>query len=417
MWQELGMDLDKHDEFLAPVPQLYHDLFLAQGNRPASMEYFDFVMSEVHGLRVKELVEFKQAGGFVAGTFCVYVPDELVLAAGGAVIGLCAGAQYPIPAAEKILPRSTCPLIKASLGFRLERICPYAQVSDFLVGETTCDGKKKMWEIMNDYGPTYVMELPQRKDEVDRELWQAEVRRFKDYVEGQSGRAITPDTLAGAIRLVNEKRRALQRLYDCRKHDPAPISGKDVLLISQLAFFDDPQRFVAQTINLCQELEGRIERGEGVVPAGTPRILVTGTPMPLPHWKLHHIIETSGAVVVCEETCTGTRYFETLVADDASTLDAQLEAVAGRAMQINCACFTPNDGRINDILRLVREYRADGVIYYNLQFCQTYSIEHYLVEKALQQAGVPVLHIESDFSEEDTAQLATRVQAFLEMLG
>lgn len=416
MWQVLGMDMERHDAFLAPVPQMYHDLFLTQKNRPRGMEYFDFVMSEVHGLRVKELVELKQAGGIVAGTFCVFVPDEIILAAGGAVVGLCAGAQFPIPTAEIILPRNTCPLIKSSLGFRLERICPYSQVSNFLVGETTCDGKKKMWEIMNEYVPTYVMELPQRKGEADRQLWLGEIRRFKEYVEEQAGRAITPEGLTRAIRVVNAKRQVLQRLYDYRRHDPVPISGKDALLITQLSFFDDPERFIAKTTALGDELEVRIRKGEGVAAKGAPRLLVTGTPMPLPYWKLHHIVESSGGVVVGEETCTGTRYFSTLVPEAAGTGEEQLAALANRALQINCACFTPNPGREEDVLRLVEEYRADGVIYFNLQFCQTYGIEHYPVARSLQQAGVPVLHLESDFSEEDTGQLTTRVQAFLEML-
>lgn len=420
MWRELGMNLQKHDEFLAAVPQVYHDLFLTQKDRPTAMEYFDFAMSEVHGLRVKELVDFKRSGGMVVGSFCVFVPDELILAANGAAVGLCAGAQYPIAAAEKILSRNTCPLIKSSLGFRLEGICPYSQVSDFLVGETTCDGKKKMWEIMNDYVPTYVMELPQRKEVPDRQLWLAEIRRFQEHLEKQSGRTITPENLAAAIGLVNARREVLQRLYNCRKYDPVPISGKDALLISQLAFFDDPRRLIEKTTALCQELESRGSRGEGVAPAGTPRILITGTPMPLPHWKLHHVIESVGGIVVCEESCTGTRYFATMVdmAEGADgDLEAQLEAIAARAMGINCACFTPNTDRIEDILRLAEEYRADGVIYYNLQFCQTYATEYHLVEKALQRAGIPVLHLESDFSEEDTAQIMNRVEAFLEMLA
>lgn len=416
MWEDLGMDLEKHDEFLAPLPGIYRELFVNQENRPKGMDFFDFVVGDIHGIRVKELVEHKNNGGKVVASFCVFVPDEIILAAGGAGIGLCAGAQFPVPTGEKVLPRSLCPLIKASIGFKLDRICPYFQVADFVVGETTCDGKKKAWEILDEFIPTYVMELPQRKEEPDKKLWLEEIRRFKAKIEKETGNVVTGEKLGAAIKLVNSKRAALQRLYGARKADPAPISGKDVLLISELAFFDDPNRFTEKVNALCDELEERIAKGEGVSRQGAPRILVTGSPQPIPSWKLHAVIEGSGGVVVCEETCTGTRYFENAVREGGQDLDEQLEAIAERGLGINCACFTPNEARVDDIIRLVKEYNADGVVYYNLQFCQPYGIEYRKVEKALQEAGIPIIKIESDFSDEDTGQLQTRIQAFLEML-
>lgn len=417
MWEDLGMDLEKHDQFLAPVPAIYGELFLKQENRPKGMGFFDFVVGDIHGIRVKELVDEKAKGGKVVASFCVFVPDELTVAAGATSIGLCAGAQFPVPTGETVLPRSMCPLIKASVGFKLDRICPYFQVADFVVGETTCDGKKKAWEILNEFIPTYVMELPQRKDQADRELWLAEIKRYKAKIENETGNEITFEKLGEAIRLLNKRRAVLQRLYNARKAEPAPISGKDALVVSELAFFDDPNRFIEKVGELCDELEERVAKGEGVAPKGTPRILISGSPQPVPSWKLHGVIEGSGAVVVCEETCTGTRYFESTVREDSTNLEEQLEAVSERALGINCACYTPNDARVEDIIRLAREYKADGVVYYNLQFCHPYSIEYRKVEKALQEAGIPVIKIETDFSDEDAGQLQTRIQAFLEMLG
>lgn len=416
MWAELGMDLEKHDDFLAPLPAVYQELFLNRPDRPAGMGYFDAVVGDVHGIRVRELVEHRRQGGKVVASFCVFVPDEITLACGGVSIGLCAGAQYPVPAAEKILPRALCPLIKSSLGFKLERICPYFQVADLVVGETTCDGKKKAWEILNEYIPVHVMELPQKKGEADFRLWRHEVEEYLRRMEEMSGKKVTAADLKEAAAVMNRKRRALKRLYRARQADPAPISGLDAMLIVQLSFFDDPVRFSEKVEELCEELEKRITNGKGVAPQGTPRILIAGTPMPLPHWKLHALIEKAGGVVVCEESCTGTRYFEQEVDASGETREEVLDGIARRAMGINCACFTPNEERVEDILRLVREYWADGVIYYNLQFCQPYSVEFYRVEKTLAKEGIPVLHLESDFSDEDTEQLRTRIEAFLELI-
>jgi benzoyl-CoA reductase/2-hydroxyglutaryl-CoA dehydratase subunit BcrC/BadD/HgdB len=389
---------------------------MQQENRPQAMEYYDFVVSDIHGIRVKELIAEKEKGNPVIASFCVFVPEELIIAAGGASIGLCAGAEFPISRAELELPQDICPLIKSSVGFKLARVCPYFEVADFVVGETTCDGKKKAWELLNQYIETYVMELPSTKTAAAHQLWQSEIKRFKNKVEEYSGRSITAENLAAAIKLVNQKRAVLERLYQTRKTTPVPISGRDVLLITQLAFFDDPVRFIEKTEALCEELEVRIANGEGVVASETPRILIAGTPMPLPNWKLHSIIESNGGVVVCEETCTGTRYFEAGVSEAGHNVVEQLANLSERAMNINCACFTPNESRIDDILRLADEYNVDGVIYYNLQFCQTYNMEYNKVAAALKEVNIPIIQLESDFSENDSGQLNTRVQAFLEML-
>ena len=154
------------------------------------MEYFDFVFSEIHGLRVKELVDHRKAGGIVVGTFCTYVPEELVIAAGGICVGLCAGAPVAVEEAEKYLPRNLCALIKSSMGFKLAKVCPYIESCDLLVGETTCDGKKKYYEILGDFQPVHVMELPQRKEEIDKRLWREEIGRLAARLEELTGKKL-----------------------------------------------------------------------------------------------------------------------------------------------------------------------------------------------------------------------------------
>jgi benzoyl-CoA reductase/2-hydroxyglutaryl-CoA dehydratase subunit BcrC/BadD/HgdB len=315
-----------------------------------------------------------------------------------------------------VLPRNTCALIKSSFGFKLGRICPYVQASHLIVGETTCDGKKKMFEILAQYQPVYVMEVPNKKTKSSRALWRDEVLTFRDVVEKLTGNKITAAKLSQATKLVNDRRRALQRLYNLRKVRPVPISGKDALLVTQVSFYDDATRCIKQVNELCDELDGRASRGEGVFPADAPRILVSGNPMAIPNWKLHHILETAGAAVVCEESCTGTRLFTDLVPEKGGTVEEQLGAIAERYMQIHCACFTPNDERLDDIVRLAKEYQVDGVVHYNLQFCHTYANEAVKVEKVLAENGIPLLRIETDYSDEDMGQLRTRVDAFLEMI-
>ena len=417
MWEDLGMDLETHDQLCEVLPQAFGDVFLSQENRPEAMDYYNFVIAEIHGVRPQELIKAQEEGKKVFGTFCVYVPDELIFAADAIATGLCGGSQFWVPGGEKVLPTNTCPLIKASVGARLDRTCPFFRIADMYIGETTCDGKKKAWEILGEDVPVHVMDLPQMKREKDIKTWADEIRELKKVIEDFTGNEITAESLNESIKLINNKRKALSRLYECRKADKVPISGRDALVISQIAFYDDPARFTQMTNKLCDELEQRIKDGVSVVKEGTKRIMLTGTPLAVPNWKLHNIIETSGAVVVCEEMCTGTRYFENLVDETKTTVDEQIDALANRYMGINCACFTPNTARIDDIIRLAKEYKVDGVIDVNLKFCSLYDVEGYTVERALKEAGIPVMGIETDYTDSDAEQLRTRIGAFIEMIG
>ena len=81
MWTDLGLKLEPHDTLLDVLGGVYKSTFMTQQNRPKAMGYFDFVISEVHGLRVKELQDARATGRKVIGTFCVFVPEELILAA------------------------------------------------------------------------------------------------------------------------------------------------------------------------------------------------------------------------------------------------------------------------------------------------------------------------------------------------
>lgn len=417
MWESLGMDLETHDQLCEVLPQAFGDIFLSQENRPEAMDYYNFVIAEIHGVRPQELIKAQEEGKKVFGTFCVYVPDELIFAANAIATGLCGGSQFWVPGGEKVLPTNTCPLIKASVGARLDRTCPFFRIADMYIGETTCDGKKKAWEILGEDVPVHVMDLPQMKREKDIKAWAEEIKELKKVIEEFTGNKVTAESLSESIKLINNKRKALSRLYECRKADKVPISGRDALVISQIAFYDDPARFTQMTNKLCDELEQRIKDGVSVVKEGTKRILLTGTPLAVPNWKLHNIIETSGAVVVCEEMCTGTRYFENLVDETKTTIDEQIDALANRYMGINCACFTPNTGRIDDIIRLAKEYKVDGVIDVNLKFCSLYDVEGYTVERALKEACIPVMGIETDYTDNDAEQLCTRIGAFIEMIG
>ena len=224
------------------------------------------------------------------------------------------------------------------------------------------------------------------------------------------------ERLKKGIRTVNAKRQALHRLAALRAADPAPISGLDALLANQVSFYDNPKRFTDAVNKICDEMEKRIAEKQGVFPERTPRVVVSGCPMAVPSWKTPWIVETSGAVIVGEESCVGERGIRNLTDASGQSVDALMDAIVERYFMIDCAIFTPNPERQAHVEEMVRVYKADGVIHYGLMFCQPYLMESIPAAKALEDKNITSLRIDTDYSMEDVGQLKTRIEAFIEML-
>lgn len=416
MWGELGLDVKLHNEVLSAIDRSFKATVAAQQNRPEGMSYFDRVLHESHGGRIAELLAGKNQGHKIVGTFCIYVPEEVVMAAGLVPIALCGGTNFSVPYAEKTFPRDICPLVKSTLGLAFSKTCPYAPIKSLAVGETTCDAKKKTWDILAQKVNFHVMEVPQKKGRIDTDLWRSEINEFTKKIEETAGKKITAGELLKAVQTMNRKRRALQELNELRRHDPPPISGLDALVVMQAALNDEPVRFTAKLADLNQELKERVKKGFSPFAPGTKRIMIAGCPSVMGNWKIHHLIESSGAAVVIDETCTGQRYFNHLVEECPGDLDGQLSALADRYLKIDCSCFTPNNDRLEAVVETGSAYQVQGVIQYILQYCHSYNVEAIRIEGALKNAGIPSLKIETDYAEEDAGQLRTRIEAFLEKI-
>ncbi|NOX15544.1 MAG: 2-hydroxyacyl-CoA dehydratase [Epsilonproteobacteria bacterium] len=416
---DIGVDVEKHAKMMNAGLESYKKQFLSQPNRPEAMKYFDWFMSEIQGERIAEINRIKKERKPAVGTFCIFVPEEIIVGAGGACYGLCGGSPATIPDAESELPRNICPLIKSAYGFKLQRTCAYTQSSDFIYGETTCEAKKKTWEILDKHHPVHVMNIPHMKRDRDLRMWKEEVYEFKKHIEDVIGKKLTFEEMVNGVKIINKKREALQRLDSLRSMNPdvVPISGKDGLFITQMGFLDDPVRYTQKVNELCDELDKRVQDGVSVFKKDTPRLMVLGTPFAPPNWKLHTAVESTGGAIVNEESCIGHRYYKDNVdLEGVEDEDTLIDRLMRRYSEIDCACFTPNTPRIDKILKMYKDRQADGVIYYTLSFCHTYNVESHLVVEALEKEGIPCLIIESDYSAEDTGQIKTRVEAFLESL-
>lgn len=311
----------------------------------------------------------------VVGVFCTYLPREIPNAMGAAVVGLCSVSDETIPDAEKDLPRNLCPLIKSSYGFAKTDKCPFFYFSDLVVGETTCDGKKKMYEMLADFKPVHVVELPncQTEDGINK---------------------------------------ALRRLQYVMANDPAPVNGLDVINTVYGSGFDINTEGLEDRINaVTDKIEKEYTEGKNI--GKKPRILVTGSPSGGAALKVIRAIEDNGGVVVCFENCTGMKPLAMVDEENPDVYDA----LARKYLNIGCSCMSPNKNRLDLLDELIDDFQVDGVVDLVLQACHTYNVETALIKKLVKdKKGIPYTVVETDYSQADIEQINTRMAAFIEML-
>jgi len=332
-------------------------------------------------------------------------------------IRLCAGFYETVETAEEILAKDICPLIKSSFGFKFVEL-PYFSLCDSVIIPASCDGKKKLGEILSDYLEVWLLELPNIKDSPQsKEFWFQEIKILKKRLEELSGNKITFAKLKRAIEICHRRQVIFRRFYEIRKATSPIISGRDALLVTQVSFFDDLKRWTEKTEKLCQELTENRKKDLGICPAQTPRLLLTGSPIIWPNYKLLNIIEEFGGIVVGDTLCSGTQHLYNPVEIDEWTLQEMLKAIAERYLSPSiCPCFVESNDRIDNLLQMIKDFKIDGVIYHQLRLCQLYDLEFYKVKQILNQENIPLLRIQTDYSQEDVEQIKTRVEAFLEII-
>jgi benzoyl-CoA reductase/2-hydroxyglutaryl-CoA dehydratase subunit BcrC/BadD/HgdB len=138
--------------------------------------------------------------------------------------------------------------------------------------------------------------------------------------------------------------------------------------------------------------------------------------MALPNWKVPFIVESSGAVIVGEESCVGERSTRWITPETGKSVDEIIDLLAERYLKIECAVFTPNPSRPDYVREIAQGRKADGVIHYTVQFCQPYQMEAGPVVQQLEESSIPTLRIDTDYSQEDAGKISTRVEAFVERL-
>jgi len=371
-------------------------------------------LQQIFEQNLEDIEQFKENGRSAVGFYCLYSPTEIAVAAGAIPLPLCGTRNDPIAAAEETLPRNLCPLIKSSYGFAVSDSCAFFRASDIIIGDTTCDGKKKMFELLSREKTTHVLQLPQNQDtEMSMSLWLSELDRFKEIIEDASDATIDEESLRSAIQLMNRERQARKSLMDVNKAQPAPLKGSQMLeILFKVGFLADKEKGISFMKEITAEAQKGTFQGNTQAPGKAKRILLTGVPVGLGSDKVVKIVEQLGADVVAFENCSG--YKQAFTVDESKP---PMDALAEQYLATPCSVMSPNEGRFRLLKEMIRDFQVDGVIDLTWQACHTYNVEAFTVDEIVQENfGFPTLHLETDYAESDTEQLRVRIEAYLEML-
>lgn len=359
--------------------------------------------------KTAQILEHKSRGGKVIGWLCTYVPEEIIHAAGALPIRIIGYShEANLDDANAHLYINNCTFSRSCLQLGLEGQYDFL---DGVVGGSTCDGARRLFDVWRQYVGTpfhHVLTVPRKYTERAHKLYYDEGVLFKKHLEEHLGVSISDEALLKSTIVLNESRSLLHRLYELRKRDKPPISGAETLEVLNAAY-----RMPKETFNLwLGELIEELKSSDKAF-TGRARVMLVGSVLTNPEFVKS--IEDQGALVVTDELCTSTRYWgDKVVLDDGRPI---LEAISRRYLNnFPCARMYPSDERFNRIIDYARDFKVDGVISEIVRYCVPYAHDLPLLTDRLSEVGIPTLALDVEYGTAGSGQIATRVQAFLEML-
>lgn len=390
---------------------------------PDGMHYFINIMRDVfvNNQCPKNLMGRNKK---LIGTYCMMVPEEIIYAAGAIPVRLSGGSYETSCAGDELVPRDTCPVVKASIGSAAMGTPALYDFCEVVIIPTTCDAKRKMGEEISKFKTVWVLEVPHIKDSEDaKRQWRQQVYALKNKLEEYTGNRwkkhkIRSKHLEDAIKMMGQAQYQARRLREIRMSPETAISGSAAMLAINAYCYDTADAWTKAMTALNDELTQRRRKGFLVHGENMPRILLAGCPSAFPNWKIPTLIEEMGALIATDESCLGDRYLYDPVGKTEKSMTDMMTAVAARyLMPCVCPSFIPNADRLYRLGQMIDVFNIDGLIYHVLKGCVSYDFELNRVESLMKEKNVPVLRIETDYNPEDIEQLRTRCEAFVEMLS
>jgi bzd-type benzoyl-CoA reductase N subunit len=359
--------------------------------------------------KTKLVLEHKNSGKKIFGWLCTYVPEEIIHAAGILPIRIVGHSrETDLDEGTAYLYVNNCSFSRSCLQLGLQGDYDFL---DGVVGGSTCDGARRLFDLWRNYIGTpfhHVLTVPRKYTKKAHALYFNEVEKFTQHLEGYLGHTISDESLLESINLYNETRQLLKQLYEYRKRENPPITGTETMDVLNASFRMPKEIFNEWLRELLEEIDE-----SGNAHEYRARLMLVGSV--LTNTEFIKSIEDQGGLVVADELCTSTRYWtDPVIVDDKRPLR---EAVARRYLDnFPCARMFPSDERFDRILEFARDYKVDGIISQVVRYCVPYCHDLPLLTRKLKEKGIPILALDVEYGTSGSGQIATRVQAFLEML-
>ncbi len=368
-----------------------------------------------YGVRARELAA---EGKKVIGYICSMVPLEIITAAGCIPFRVRGDIHEPITTGDTLLETIVCPYYRSCFDLSAK------QKYDFLSGLVIphgCDSMVRsysVWSYALPFPYFHFVNIPSVCGESSFEFFNAELNTFRKSLEKFTGKAITDEDLAQAIRVHNEYRDKVRSLYEFRKADPPLLSGTE---LTKVLTVGSSLPLNEASVLLDQILEEMGRREKSPLEKG-PRIFIDGACVD--HIELIKLVEEIGGNVVADTICNGTRDHFPHADTGRDPTDALSHRYLGK---VNCPkTYRENkagtfqgdiDSRFGDIGDYAKEFKVDGAILYVYKYCDPFGFEVPARKAYYQSIHVPLLYLEDVYSAGTMGQLKTRIQAFLEMIG
>ncbi|HXX34182.1 MAG TPA: 2-hydroxyacyl-CoA dehydratase family protein [Thermodesulfobacteriota bacterium] len=373
-------------------------------------------LQELYDERGKRARQLHDSGKKVIGYFCCFVPDEIITAFDMVPYRIQGSQSAPIDQADACIEPMACPFARSCFNLALKGEYDFL---DGFVAPHSCDTVERMYHIWRYYKPapfTHLINVPHMMGPSSDEFYRQELQLFIKDLEKWSGKKLDTAKFKEAIKLYNQRRKVLREFYELRKSDPPLVSGIEATQVLVAGMGMPAAEHLELVKKFIAEAKGRPKPKTEKV----PRIFLWGNE--IDDTAFVKLIEESGAQVVMDDLCTGSRFFW----DDVPETDDPLEGIAGRYLRIHCPRSNmPQaetrkkdlENRYGYIGRFVKEWNANGAIFYIVRYCDTCEMEGPDLREYLNEMRLPVLMIEDDYSTSTIGQLRTRVQAFLEMIA
>lgn len=370
--------------------------------------------------RPHELEEARKKGEKVVGWFNYNIPEEIIHALGLIPIRLgIGGDDRLVEIGSRYISTKNCVFTREIVGLFAENQDPYIKNSDLVAVDATCLQTYRVAELIKYYFKvnTLILGVPRNfyLPEGQEYFWK-ELESFTQKLEDFAGKKLDKNKLAESIKLYTNIRKAIKDLYKYQAVDNPPIKWREVFDAVHAGFYLDREKYLSLLQELLKELKEKHGKPEIGSLNGDARIFLSGSIIPPKDTKLINIIEQVGGRIVGDDLWSGLNPFLNLNIKEPSIkgiADAYINRVPHAALPY---LDLDTDRRLKNLKKLIKDYKAQGVIYHTLRFCDPFTFKAGETKEVLKKESIPALEIHTEYASSDIEAIRTRTEAFVEMI-